>query len=520
MRCATLFGDRNRRIPRKRSRRQSERTQHHPRRLYRTCRLPRRPGGVDDPRAGHLRQRRPVHRRVSAWRAATGESLGQQRTTDPRQARLFDAFRRACVPGAALPLSQCSGRIDQVRDGPRGGVRGSARASRSCEPSKRQPLLLLVSLHHLRPLSRGDPTAIRATRGESADLYRADFRRYRAADAGRARSVGLSEEARQHRIRPRQGHDRGGWLERPRACVSRLPIMRPEQPAGPLASNGPTTGLRIIPSAKPATRPGPRSPNSSPPTPSTRSARRGRVPGSISFPDHSALDPVDRFPVKQHPQGGLHAIRHSCCPPGVSSRGCEARQDAPCESRKPNPVQAVDERRRVLFEGAVNFRDLGGYPHGDGRRTRWEQPVSRGQPRGLDRSRPCPPRGLGAEDADRLPHSRRSARPAPTAFRAGSSLRRVELGFLPAGTLGMLELVKSGTISPSEIERRVIAQYRLFCVDHIRGIPSDVRDRARRTTAIPCSSTARAARTAPVSRPPCCSSRSACRAKLFSRITI
>ena len=31
----------------------------------------------------------------------------------------------------------------------------------------------------------------------------------------------------------------------------------------------------------------------------------------------------------------------------------------------------------------------------------------------------------------------------------------------------MLALVKAGAIAPSEIERRVIAQYRLFCVDHV-----------------------------------------------------
>ena len=33
----------------------------------------------------------------------------------------------------------------------------------------------------------------------------------------------------------------------------------------------------------------------------------------------------------------------------------------------------TDERRRVLFEGAVNFRDLGGYRAGAGRQTRWGQ---------------------------------------------------------------------------------------------------------------------------------------------------
>src|SRR5271155_1273703 len=42
-----------------------------------------------------------------------------------------------------------------------------------------------------------------------------------------------------------------GWLERPQGVRLATAIMRPEQPAGPLASNGPITGLRIIPSAEP-----------------------------------------------------------------------------------------------------------------------------------------------------------------------------------------------------------------------------------------------------------------------------
>ena len=42
-----------------------------------------------------------------------------------------------------------------------------------------------------------------------------------------------------------------GWLERPAGMRLATAVMRPEQPAGPLGSNGPTTGLRIIPSAEP-----------------------------------------------------------------------------------------------------------------------------------------------------------------------------------------------------------------------------------------------------------------------------
>jgi enoyl-[acyl-carrier protein] reductase III len=75
---------RNGRLSRQRSRRQSERTQHHPRRLHRAGRLPRWPGGVDDSGAGHLRQRRPVHHRLRQMRQyERGNALGHERTTDP-----------------------------------------------------------------------------------------------------------------------------------------------------------------------------------------------------------------------------------------------------------------------------------------------------------------------------------------------------------------------------------------------------------------------------------------------------
>jgi acetoacetate decarboxylase len=74
-----------------------------------------------------------------------------------------------------------------------------------------------------------------------------------------------------------------GWLERPQGVRLATAIMRPEQPAGALSSNGPTTGLRIVPSASPPTN-GLRSPNSSPPTLSTRFGRPGRDPARSRFP--------------------------------------------------------------------------------------------------------------------------------------------------------------------------------------------------------------------------------------------
>ncbi len=89
-----------------------------------------------------------------------------------------------------------------------------------------------------------------------------------------------------------------GWLERPAGVRLATAIMRPEQPAGALGSNGPTTGLRIIPSAEPGDkRPALAELIAADTEHTIREAWAG--PGSISFPDRSALDPVDRFPVRR-----------------------------------------------------------------------------------------------------------------------------------------------------------------------------------------------------------------------------
>jgi len=96
-------------------------------------------------------------------------------------------------------------------------------------------------------------------------------------------------------------HDKAmvvGWLERPQGVRLATGIMRPEQPAGPLASNGPTTGLRVIPSAQPGeNRPALAELVAADTQHTIREAWEG--PGSISFPDYSALDPVNRFPIKR-----------------------------------------------------------------------------------------------------------------------------------------------------------------------------------------------------------------------------
>ncbi len=125
----------------------------------------------------------------------------------------------------------------------------------------------------------------------------------------------------------------------------------------------------------------------------------------------------------------------------------------------------TDDRRRIPFEGAVNFRDLGGYAAGADRRTRWGRVYRADNLAGLtdaDLAR-LESLGLRALIDFRLPMEREAS---PDRLPPGSSIRMMEAGFIPAGTLEMLAQVKAGTIRSPELERRVIAQYRLFCVDH------------------------------------------------------
>jgi acetoacetate decarboxylase len=87
-----------------------------------------------------------------------------------------------------------------------------------------------------------------------------------------------------------------GTLERPAGIRLATMIVRPEQPIAAPPSSGPTTGLRIIPSAE-AGRPPQAELIAADTEHKIHEAWEGT--GSISFPDHSALDPVNRFPERK-----------------------------------------------------------------------------------------------------------------------------------------------------------------------------------------------------------------------------
>lgn len=122
-------------------------------------------------------------------------------------------------------------------------------------------------------------------------------------------------------------------------------------------------------------------------------------------------------------------------------------------------------QRRLEFEGAVNFRDVGGYAAGSGRRTRWHTLYRADSLADLTPADEARLRGLGLRTLIdfRLPEERRLK---PNRLAADMLLTTVELGFVPAGTLEMLDLVRQGVIEPAELERRVTAQYRLIPIDH------------------------------------------------------
>jgi protein-tyrosine phosphatase len=136
------------------------------------------------------------------------------------------------------------------------------------------------------------------------------------------------------------------------------------------------------------------------------------------------------------------------------------------DDRSESETPATRRQRRVHFEGAANFRDLGGYSAGNGRRTRWGLVYRADNLAGLTDGDLVRLEVLGLRTLIdfRLPTERQIS---PDRLPPGSSIRKVELGFIPAGTLDMLALVKKGAITASDLERRVIGQYRLFCVDHL-----------------------------------------------------
>lgn len=124
-----------------------------------------------------------------------------------------------------------------------------------------------------------------------------------------------------------------------------------------------------------------------------------------------------------------------------------------------------DPPRRLPFEGAANFRDLGGYPLAGGGRTRWRVVYRADSLADLTAADLEALRATGIRTLCdfRLPEERADR---PNRLPGGMRLQSHEIGFIPRGTPEMLRAIRAGELGPAEIMRAVEAQYRLFGRDH------------------------------------------------------
>jgi protein-tyrosine phosphatase len=121
--------------------------------------------------------------------------------------------------------------------------------------------------------------------------------------------------------------------------------------------------------------------------------------------------------------------------------------------------------RRIPLVGAVNFRDLGGYPVYGGRSTRWHTLYRSDSLADLTDDDLATLQSLGIRTLCdfRLPEE--SAR-KPNRLPDNHGIRIVPIGFIPDGTLDMLSAIDAGQYGPEDIRREVLIHYRKFVRNH------------------------------------------------------
>lgn len=122
--------------------------------------------------------------------------------------------------------------------------------------------------------------------------------------------------------------------------------------------------------------------------------------------------------------------------------------------------------RRLALDGAVNFRDLGGYAVGTDHVTRWQRLYRSDSLASLTHGDLATLARLdlfGISDF-RLPDERNAN---PDRLPQGHAMRLLAPGFIPKGTEDMLREVAAGRAGPEDIRREVLLHYRLFATDHL-----------------------------------------------------
>ena len=117
-------------------------------------------------------------------------------------------------------------------------------------------------------------------------------------------------------------------------------------------------------------------------------------------------------------------------------------------------------RRRIPLAGAVNFRDLGGYPTVDGRRLRWGQVFRSDSLAELDDADLAQLAALGLRTVcDLRGEPERVHKPNRP---LGAAVTTQAIGFMPHGSDELLAAARDGLIDPAGITARVQDIYRRF----------------------------------------------------------
>lgn len=128
-------------------------------------------------------------------------------------------------------------------------------------------------------------------------------------------------------------------------------------------------------------------------------------------------------------------------------------------------VHTMSNLRRLPFDGAINFRDLGGYAAGE-RHTRW-QTVYRAD--SLANLTPADLKRLSALDLHGICDYRleNEAARSPDRLPESHNIVLQNPGYMPAGTEDMLRRMTRGEMTGEDITREVTAHYRHFGALHV-----------------------------------------------------
>ncbi|MDP6473550.1 MAG: tyrosine-protein phosphatase [Alphaproteobacteria bacterium] len=153
-------------------------------------------------------------------------------------------------------------------------------------------------------------------------------------------------------------------------------------------------------------------------------------------------------------------------------------------------VPAPAGQRHIPFAGAVNFRDLGGYPDSEGQRTAWGRVYRSDSLAELSDSDHETWRRLGIRLVCdlRLPSERRNA---PDRLPQYDGLRERSIGFLPHGASEMLRAVRARELDSGQIVDEVTRHYRRLPLDHLseyRQIFSLLAEPQNRPLVVHCTS--------------------------------